>query len=268
IDECALGISKCHGHSVCINMPGWYHCDCLEGYHSTWPDNHYGSLCLDIDECQDEGEGHTCHPSMQCVNKEGGYTCQCRNTEPCHSSCIFEGSEHSDGSKWTSPMDACKDCQCKAGRTTCHQIACNCSNPKVDLKCCPSCDSGSTCEHQEFKTRQQNGDAWVYQCQRCECLHGEIDCWPLSCPKLTCQNAIQRPGECCPVCAESNPCVSLTLETGGQDLSQTKCAYMGSSFSHGEEWQLESDRCTLCQCKAGHICCTFTQTCSTPYSLK
>lgn len=83
--------------------------------------------------------------------------------------------------------------------------------------------------------------------------HGEIDCWPLTCPKLTCQNAIQRPGECCPVCEDSNPCVSLTLETGGQDLSQTTCTYMGTSFSHGEEWQLESDRCTSCQCKVSIV---------------
>ena len=46
IDECALGISSCRGNSVCINEPGWYHCDCLQGFHSIWPDNHYGSLCL------------------------------------------------------------------------------------------------------------------------------------------------------------------------------------------------------------------------------
>ena len=46
IDECAIGIAGCHGNSVCINTPGWYHCDCIEGYHSNWPDNHYGSLCM------------------------------------------------------------------------------------------------------------------------------------------------------------------------------------------------------------------------------
>ena len=46
IDECSLGISACHGKSACINTQGWYRCDCLEGYHSNWPDNHYGSLCM------------------------------------------------------------------------------------------------------------------------------------------------------------------------------------------------------------------------------
>jgi hypothetical protein len=46
IDECAIGISKCTVNSVCINTPGWYQCDCIEGYHSTWPDNNYGSLCM------------------------------------------------------------------------------------------------------------------------------------------------------------------------------------------------------------------------------
>ena len=46
IDECSLGIANCHAHSVCMNVPGWYRCDCLEGYHSHWPDNHYGEFCL------------------------------------------------------------------------------------------------------------------------------------------------------------------------------------------------------------------------------
>ena len=46
IDECVIGISKCAVKSVCINTPGWYKCDCIEGYHSRWPDNNYGSLCV------------------------------------------------------------------------------------------------------------------------------------------------------------------------------------------------------------------------------
>ena len=27
-----------------------------------------------------------------------------------------------------------------------------------------------------------SGDRWIHQCLECECLNGEVDCWPLTCP--------------------------------------------------------------------------------------
>ncbi|XP_059927969.1 protein kinase C-binding protein NELL1-like [Gadus macrocephalus] len=45
IDECAEGLIECHNRSHCVNLPGWYHCECRDGYH----DN--GSYLLDGGSC-------------------------------------------------------------------------------------------------------------------------------------------------------------------------------------------------------------------------
>ncbi|XP_041350978.1 protein kinase C-binding protein NELL2-like [Gigantopelta aegis] len=262
IDECALGISACRGHSVCINLPGWYHCDCLEGFHSNWPDNHYGSLCLDINECIGEGGGHTCHPSMQCVNTEGSYECKCKNTNTCLETCLFEGAEHSDGDTWQSSVDSCLTCTCKAGVATCHKMACDCSQADVDYDCCPHCNQSAQCQHQEFELLMQNGEQWIFQCQTCECLHGEVDCWPIECPSAACQNMVQEKGDCCPRCIDDNPCLSPHIGIGGLDHSMDTCMYRGHTYGHGDSWVLNTDPCTSCECMAGHICCSFNQTCS------
>ncbi|CAB1438292.1 unnamed protein product [Pleuronectes platessa] len=45
IDECAERLIECHNHSRCVNLPGWYHCECRSGFH----DN--GSYLLDGSSC-------------------------------------------------------------------------------------------------------------------------------------------------------------------------------------------------------------------------
>ncbi|KAK3098531.1 hypothetical protein FSP39_020373 [Pinctada imbricata] len=262
IDECAIGISACHGNSVCINTPGWYRCDCIEGYHSNWPDNHYGSLCLDINECRGEGKGHTCHSSNKCVNTEGSYECHCQPGMPCVRDCWHDGSNHGDSSVWTLEDDKCIQCQCQEGVATCHKKECDCEGEGVDMECCPHCDESSQCNHQEVPLTLKNGEQWVYQCQTCECLNGEIDCWPLECPRTKCSTSIQEPGDCCPRCVEENPCTNPNLDAGGADNSAVTCLYQGHTYAHGDNWKLHSDPCTLCECKVGHICCLFNQTCT------
>ncbi|GFR75559.1 protein kinase C-binding protein NELL1-like [Elysia marginata] len=220
------------------------------------------SFIGDLNECEGQGEGHTCHPSMRCVNTPGSYECHCQSSRNCTNSCVVHGDEHPHGSEWTSPEDKCEQCTCRNGLTSCEQSKCDCSDPDVDLDCCPSCDLSGTCTHQAFTSVQQSGATWNYECQLCECKSGEIDCWPLECPALDCVNAFQTAGDCCPVCADSNQCASLTLGTGGQDLSETQCHYKGATYSHGGHWRLENDSCTECECKAGHICCAYSQHCS------
>lgn len=39
VDECSLGLHMCHSNSQCINMPGWYYCQCRPGYESLTDDN-------------------------------------------------------------------------------------------------------------------------------------------------------------------------------------------------------------------------------------
>ena len=46
------------------------------------------------------------------------------------------------------------------------------------------------------------GEMWHYQCQTCECLDGEIDCWPIDCPPVNCHNAFLPEGDCCYRCPE------------------------------------------------------------------
>lgn len=90
------------------------------------------------------------------------------------------------------------------------------------------------------------------------CLHvcaflslqdGEIDCWPLTCPKVACHTTIQEPGDCCPRCVEDNPCLSFIHETGGADNSASSCLYKGHRYTHGDNWVLREDTCTSCECK-------------------
>lgn len=45
VDECSLGIHQCHPNSRCINLPGWYYCDCKEGYYSSLQNTNLGAFC-------------------------------------------------------------------------------------------------------------------------------------------------------------------------------------------------------------------------------
>lgn len=84
--------------------------------------------------------------------------------------------------------------------------------------------------------------------------HGETDCWPMDCPQLTCQNAVQEPGDCCPRCVDTNPCANpLLLQAGGRDSSTSTCVYMGTTYGHGDTWVLETDPCTSCECKVSRV---------------
>lgn len=46
IDECAEGLIVCHNHSRCVNLPGWYHCECRSGFHDNGSYQLDGSSCI------------------------------------------------------------------------------------------------------------------------------------------------------------------------------------------------------------------------------
>lgn len=46
IDECAEGIIECHNHSRCVNLPGWYHCECRSGFHDNGSYSLSGESCV------------------------------------------------------------------------------------------------------------------------------------------------------------------------------------------------------------------------------
>ena len=46
IDECAEGFVECHNHSRCVNLPGWYHCECRSGFHDDGTYSLSGESCI------------------------------------------------------------------------------------------------------------------------------------------------------------------------------------------------------------------------------
>ncbi|XP_076682027.1 protein kinase C-binding protein NELL1 isoform X4 [Andrena cerasifolii] len=261
LDECASDLHRCHQSSTCFNMPGWYYCRCKPGYRSALHDSTQGTQCLDIDECNDQTieRRHTCHPSAKCVNTEGGYECVCppqednHTVEECRLSCWFESREVANGETLAPAGNPCRRCTCKDGVITCRDPICDCSAPGSHRdKCCPQCDPAASCRHQELHHLVfRSGERWIYQCQTCECLYGEIDCWQMECPPVTCSNPVTEDGDCCPRC-EDDPC-ARELPGNGTSLSvltrPRPCSYSGIIHDSGSSWQDPHDKCTTCECK-------------------
>ncbi|XP_063701263.1 protein kinase C-binding protein NELL2-like [Culicoides brevitarsis] len=242
LDECATGLHQCKNSTTCINMPGWYYCKCKPGFITK------GSDCMDIDECHLNTS--SCHPTAKCVNTEGHFECQCTEEEKpdCRLSCMFEDNEIPDGGKVSPRNQPCKVCTCSRGVITCEETPCNCSTWRRgsarDL-CCPQCDPRESCQHQELKhVTFRSGEQWIYQCQTCECLYGEFDCWKLECPPITCQNPLPLlPGECCPRCPGDMCGLGNSTET---------CLYEKLPYSSGQSsssYEHSSKNCASCTCK-------------------
>ncbi|CAK9811589.1 Protein kinase C-binding protein NELL1 [Anthophora plagiata] len=274
LDECASDLHRCHQSSTCFNMPGWYYCRCKPGYRSALHDSTQGTQCLDIDECNDQTieRRHTCHPSAKCVNTKGGYECVCPPQEDnhtmveCRLSCWFESREVRNGETLAPAGNPCRRCTCKDGVVTCRDPICDCSAPGSHRdKCCPQCDPAASCRHQELHHLVfRSGERWIYQCQTCECLYGEIDCWQMECPPVTCSNPVTEDGDCCPRC-EDDPC-ARELPGNGTSLSvltrPRPCSYSGIIHDSGSSWQDPHDKCTTCECKDGQLCCSYDYGCA------
>ncbi|XP_074600127.1 protein kinase C-binding protein NELL1-like isoform X2 [Brevipalpus obovatus] len=266
IDECSLGIHQCHPNSKCINKPGWYVCECLPGYRNRrddLEDNHSSQLqCIDIDEC-DEGI-HDCNSGSDCVNTEGSFRCECpdHGSGVCeYNSCYDNGKEYAHGYAWNR-TDTCETCNCHRGAARCASKECSCNDIDVDLNCCPQCDPRGVCVHQENTSKTfTNGQTWLYQCQMCECLFGEIDCWDYECLPTSCTNPVKIDGECCPRCGD-DPCESSPPQFITPGISSTSnalllstlannsgCMYNSESYREGERIPIESDPCASCKCK-------------------
>ncbi|XP_069969926.1 protein kinase C-binding protein NELL1 isoform X2 [Penaeus vannamei] len=284
VDECSLGLHRCHPNSRCVNLPGWYTCHCLPGYTSLMPDNSQGLLCQDVDECA--AGTATCHESATCINTEGSFMCSCDNGTSCSHGCVVNGSERPHGDVWTPPGSECSQCICSEGTVTCDRFICDCSDPNVNTMCCPHCDPRASCTHQAQPHRTfHSGQRWIYQCQTCECLYGEIDCWPLECPPVHCSSPEQVAGDCCPRCPD-DPCMApeparISANTtlgggatdgvagsgdgeGGQPTEASPpqgCHYLGATYPPGAEWAALNDDCITCRCQGGQVCCRYRSHC-------
>ncbi|GBP07047.1 Protein kinase C-binding protein NELL1 [Eumeta japonica] len=203
VDECAAPVhpaasSPCPPRALCVNAPGSYYCVCRQGFRRANQDH-----CEDIDECEDGS--HTCHPSAVCRNIDGGFRCECE-TQPCELSCSWRGAIMSDGARWPE-ANGCQRCSCTAGVVSCSRTPCACDAPSnvtdsslaavgaetAPTACCAHCDPRYHCRHQEMHhVTFRSGDRWLYQCQICECLLGEVDCW-----EPHCEESSEAAGACC-----------------------------------------------------------------------
>ncbi|KAL6468521.1 hypothetical protein MHYP_G00220450 [Metynnis hypsauchen] len=257
IDECAEGLIQCHNGSRCVNLPGWYHCQCRSGFHDNGSYLLDGSSCVDVDECATQT--HTCWNDSVCVNLPGAFDCVCIAGPECTGDCVQDDGLKHNGQEWSLSQDSCSVCTCKDGRVFCRRRQCDCDDPAVDLFCCPECDTrqSSQCLHQSGHTLYRSGDSWVYNCQQCRCLEGEVDCWPLSCPVLPCEYTAVLDGECCPRCV-SDPCLA---DNFAFDIRQTCRDPMGITWLSGAVWTTPTAPCTTCTCKNGSICCSVELDC-------
>uniref|UniRef100_A0A670IFI3 Protein kinase C-binding protein NELL2 n=1 Tax=Podarcis muralis TaxID=64176 RepID=A0A670IFI3_PODMU len=257
IDECAEGIIECHNHSRCVNLPGWYHCECRSGFHDNGTYSLSGESCVDIDECA--LRTHTCWNDSACVNLAGGFDCLCPSGPSCTGDCTHEGGLKRNGQVWTLKKDRCSVCSCKDGKIFCRRTTCDCQNPSVDFFCCPECDTRVTsqCLDQNGHKLYRSGDNWTYSCQQCRCLEGEVDCWPLACPTLTCDFTAISEGECCPRCV-SDPCLADNIT---YDIRKTCQDGYGIARLSGSVWTMLGSPCTTCKCKNGNVCCSVDLEC-------
>uniref|UniRef100_A0A8C7U6K1 Neural EGFL like 1 n=1 Tax=Oncorhynchus mykiss TaxID=8022 RepID=A0A8C7U6K1_ONCMY len=257
IDECAEGLIQCHNHSRCVNLPGWYHCECRNGFHDNGSYLIHGSSCIDVDECATQT--HTCWNDSVCVNLPGGFDCMCTSGPACSGDCLHEEGLKHNGQEWNLSLDRCSLCSCKDGRTFCRRRECDCVDPEADLFCCPECDSrkSSQCLHQSGHTLYNSKDSWIYSCQQCRCLEGEVDCWPLACPVLACKYSALAEGECCPHCV-TDPCLADNI---AYDIMQTCQDPAGITRLSSATWPMPGSPCTTCKCKNGSVCCSVELDC-------
>ncbi|KAM8938732.1 protein kinase C-binding protein NELL1 [Pelodytes ibericus] len=282
-DECVSGNASCDENAICANSVSGHSCTCKPGYvgngtvclafceegcryggtcaapnKCVCPPGFTGSHCeKDIDECA--LRTHTCWNDSACVNLEGGFDCLCPSGPSCTGDCLHEGALKRNGQVWTLKEDRCSVCSCKDGRIFCRRTACDCQNPSVDLFCCPECDTRETsqCLDQNGHKVYHSGDNWTYGCQQCRCLEGEVDCWPLSCPDLTCEYSAVSEGECCPRCVD-DPCLADHIT---YDIRRTCQDTNGVTRLSGAVWTMAGSPCTTCKCKNGSICCSVDADC-------
>ncbi|KAM9460559.1 protein kinase C-binding protein NELL1-like isoform 2-T2 [Clarias gariepinus] len=282
-DECVSGQSSCDENAICTNTIHGHLCTCKPGFMGNGtictafcneaclnggtcaspntcvcPSGFTGRLCeTDIDECT--MHTHTCWNDSVCVNLPGTFDCVCADGPECTGDCVQGEELKHNGQEWSLNHDHCTVCTCKDGRVYCRRRVCDCDAPDLDLSCCPECDTrqSSLCVHQSGHTLYHSGESWIYNCQQCQCLEGEVECVSLLCPVLLCNHSTVLEGECCPRCI-SDPCVD-DLEPS--DRRQTCHDPDGITRLSGATWSDPGAPCTTCTCKNGRICCSVDLDC-------
>ncbi|KAL2102354.1 hypothetical protein ACEWY4_001522 [Coilia grayii] len=127
IDECANGFVECDSRATCINLPGWYHCECRDGYHDNGMFSANGESCegkwawlrhprtngvtvlylqpevFGHREC--ESGRHSCPNDTVCFNMDGGYDCRCPHGRNCSGDCSYDNKVKHNGQIWVLDSD-------------------------------------------------------------------------------------------------------------------------------------------------------------------
>ncbi|XP_013412584.1 kielin/chordin-like protein isoform X2 [Lingula anatina] len=189
-------------------------CECRDGYVKCLP---VSESCPPL-QCRDTVllPGECCPRCKDCVDPRGVH--------------------HTDNSEWTDYQNPCSMCSCRNGLITCMQQMCqtpSCRYPaKLPGECCPTCNG---CEYQG--SVYSNGDIVPSgeRCQSCRCRNGNVDCEPVQCPVVTCDNPVTTSGQCCPVCEE--------------------CRYQGKVYRNGQSFISAINPCLRCLCNDGQVNC-------------
>lgn len=59
------------------------------------------------------------------------------------------------------------------------------------------CDCKKSCNIND--TIKDDGEQWIYKCDRCKCIQGEVKCTK-NCEEINCKFPQPVEGECCPKC--------------------------------------------------------------------
>ncbi|XP_059507889.1 kielin/chordin-like protein [Stegostoma tigrinum] len=124
-------------------------------------------------------------------------------------SCLFNGTNYTDGSQFIHHDKPCLQCQCSEGtvmcksqKEQCQALPCSLMQQETPVgQCCPVCvDSLCVYRDQVHEAQSQ----WLDGCNLCRCDNGTVECHAKPCsPLVSCpaQSVMSQPhGECCMRC--------------------------------------------------------------------
>ncbi|KAM9377036.1 kielin/chordin-like protein [Pholidichthys leucotaenia] len=224
--------------TVCLCTAGKVICQAIVKTDGCEPDGIVHNVSHSIDGCQtsicNDGE-RKCSPSP-CSSHD------CTQTETVPGDCkgcTHSGVRYDNGDTWKSTENPCEICSCLEGRVHCEREKCNtpCRNPTAPPPntCCPVCHGCGVNGH-DFP----NGAIvpTAEPCQECTCVNGNMECFPLRCPTLSCHNPVHHAGECCPRCEQ--------------------CEYESKVYVDGETFPSKREPCVHCRCSGGEVSCERT----------
>lgn len=198
IDECATGFNRCGAHSLCLNLPGSFRCECEAGYEFAAD----GYTCVltppPTNPCEDRR--NNCAPSdvAQCISLgDGTFRCVCR---PGYSGNGYQCTDIDEcglGLDRCGPNSVCQNlpgryrCSCQPGyqlhtdghscvvivpsRSPCEDGRHNCASPDV-AQCISHGDGSYRCACLQGYTGDGRNCSDVDECNEGRC-HADATCY-------------------------------------------------------------------------------------------